>query len=159
MSVNIAILNGRLGTEPKFTTHGSLSKCTFTVATNENWTDKASGEKKEKTDWHDVIVWGKQAEICSSHLSKGCEVLIEGKNRTSFWQNKDGKKEKTTEIEVTKIQFLKLGKSKDNGTPRPVIKPKQEQYKPQGYRRTDGLSQTVLRDSLQTIMQGVGAYA
>lgn len=106
MSVNKVILLGRLGQDPelKFTPTGS-AVCNFSVATSENWTDKA-GQKQEKTEWHRVVVWGKLAELCNQYLAKGRQVFLEGKLQTRSWDDKDGNKKYTTEINATTIQFI-----------------------------------------------------
>ncbi len=106
MSVNKVIILGRLGQDPelKYTPSGA-GVCNFSVATSENWTDK-SGQKQEKTEWHRVVVWGKLAELCNQYLTKGRQVFLEGKLQTRSWDDKDGNKRYTTEINATTIQFI-----------------------------------------------------
>lgn len=107
MSVNKVILLGRLGQDPelKYTPSGA-AVCNFSVATSESWTDKNSGQKNEKTEWHRVVVWGKLAELCNQYLSKGRQAFIEGKLQTRAWDDKDGNKRYTTEIAATTVQFI-----------------------------------------------------
>jgi single-strand DNA-binding protein len=107
MSVNKVILVGRLGQNPevRYTPSGA-AVANFSVATNENWVDKASGQKQEKTEWHKVVVWGKTAENCNQYLSKGRQVYIEGRLQTRQWQDKDGQTKYTTEVQAQTVQFL-----------------------------------------------------
>ncbi len=106
MSVNKVILLGRLGQDPelKYTPSGS-GVCNFSVATSESWTDK-SGQKQEKTEWHRIVVWGKLAELCNQYLAKGRQVFVEGKLQTRSWDDKDGNKRYTTEINAATVQFI-----------------------------------------------------
>ena len=100
------IVLGRLGNDPelKYTNSGT-AVCNLSVATSEKWTDK-SGEKQEKTEWHRVVVWKKQAENCNQYLAKGRQVLVEGKLETRSWDDKDGNKRYTTEITASNVQFI-----------------------------------------------------
>ena len=99
-SVNKVILIGNLGRDPevRYTQNGT-AVANFTLATNEVWNDK-SGARQEKTEWHRVVVWGKQAEIAREHLSKGKQVYIEGSIQTRQWDDREGNKRTTTEIKV-----------------------------------------------------------
>jgi single-strand DNA-binding protein len=106
MSVNKVILLGRLGQDPEIRyTPTSAAVCNFSIATSESWTDKA-GEKKEKTEWHRIVVWGKLAELCNQYLSKGRQVFVEGRLQTRSWDDKDGTKRYTTEIVANTVQFI-----------------------------------------------------
>ena len=100
MSVNKVILIGNLGGDPevRFMPNGN-AVANMTVATSERWTDKQSGEKREKTEWHRVCIYGKLAEIAGQYLRKGSKVYIEGQNETREWE-KDGVKRYTTEVVV-----------------------------------------------------------
>lgn len=104
--INKAIVIGHLGNDPevKYTASGK-AVATLSVATNENWTNK-DGQKEERTEWHRVVVWGKQAENCGEYLKKGRQVYIEGRIQTRSWQDKDGNKKYTTEIVANNVQFL-----------------------------------------------------
>src|ERR1051325_4567792 len=109
-SINKVIVIGNLGADPELRyTPGGQAVCDLRVATTEQWTDK-SGERKEQTEWHRVVVWGKQAENCSQYLSKGRQVYVEGRLRTRQWDDKDGNKRYTTEIVAQTVQFLGGGR-------------------------------------------------
>ena len=106
-SVNKAIVVGNLGRDPEVRfTSGGQAVANFSVATSEQWTDKANGEKKEKTEWHRIVVWGKVAELCGQYLAKGRKVYIEGRLQTREWTNKEGVKMNTTEIVANQVVFL-----------------------------------------------------
>ena len=104
-SLNKVQLIGRLGQDPKCEQVGDSTVCNFSVATNEYWNDKATGEKKESTEWHRIVVWNKQAELAQAFLKSGSQVYLEGKIQTRQWE-KDGEKRYTTEVKVSTIQFL-----------------------------------------------------
>ncbi len=106
MSINKVMLIGRLGQDPelKYTPSGS-AVCNFSLATSESWTDK-SGQKQEKTEWHRIVVWGKLAELCNQYLAKGRQAFIEGSLQTRQWEDKQGQKRYTTEINARNVQFL-----------------------------------------------------
>ncbi|MFP6654991.1 MAG: single-stranded DNA-binding protein [Myxococcota bacterium] len=104
--VNKAILIGNLGRDPELrTTPNGQSVVNFTLATSESWTDK-SGERVERTEWHRIVVWGRTAEMCNQYLSKGRSVYIEGRIQTREWEDKDGNKRTTTEINANTVNFL-----------------------------------------------------
>ena len=106
MSVNKVILVGRLGQNPevRYTPSGA-AVANFSIATNESWLDK-SGQKQERTEWHRIVVWGKLAELCSQYLTKGRQAYVEGRLQTREWQDKDGAKKYTTEVQAQTVQFL-----------------------------------------------------
>jgi single-strand DNA-binding protein len=106
MSVNKVILVGNLGKDPevRYTQTGS-AVANFSVATSEQWNDR-DGKKQERTEWHNIVVWGKQAEHCGQYLSKGRQVFIEGSIRTRSYDDKSGNKRYITEIVAQRIQFL-----------------------------------------------------
>ena len=99
--INKVILVGNLGRDPeiRYTADGKPI-ANFPIATSESWTDKNTGERREKTEWHRVVVFGKLAEICGEYLSKGRQVYIEGKLQTNKWQGQDGQDRYTTEVVV-----------------------------------------------------------
>jgi single-strand DNA-binding protein len=99
--INKVILVGNLGQDPevRYTADGKAI-ANFTIATSESWKDKNSGEKREKTEWHRVVVFGKLAEICGEYLSKGKQVYVEGKLQTRKWQGQDGQDRYTTEVVI-----------------------------------------------------------
>ncbi len=105
-SVNKVILIGHLGRDPEVRyTQGSTAVANFTLATNEVWNDK-SGGKQERTEWHRIVVWGKQAELAGEYLKKGRQVYIEGTLQTRQWDDREGNKRSTTEVKALKVVFL-----------------------------------------------------
>lgn len=112
-SFNKVLLIGNLTRDPEITDLDSGVKLAkFTLATNKNWSTK-EGEKKEQTDFHNVVAWRKLAEICGKYLKKGSAVLIEGKLSTSKYKNKAGESRSTTEIYADEINFIKYKKNQD----------------------------------------------
>lgn len=104
--VNKVIILGTLGRDPETRyAQSGTAFCNFSVATSEQWTDKQSGERKEQTEWHNIVAMGKQAELCQQYLHKGDKAYIEGKLRTSNWE-KDGQKHYRTEVVLQNVQFL-----------------------------------------------------
>jgi len=116
--VNKVILIGNIGKDPetKFFPNGD-AVCNVTLATSESWTDKASGEKKERTEWHNVVFMRKLAEIAGQYLKKGSKVYVEGSLRTRKWE-KDGQDRYTTEIVAQDMQMLD-GKPTEQHEPAP----------------------------------------
>lgn len=113
--VNKVILVGRLGADPELKSVGqSQSVARLSVATSEQWTGK-DGQRQERTEWHRVVVWGRQAENCGKHLSKGRQVYIEGRLQTRQWEDQQGQKRYTTEIVANTVQFLGGGAGADRG--------------------------------------------
>ncbi len=105
--VNKVIIVGNLGQDPETRYMPSGSAVTnFTVATNESWKDKQTGEQKERTEWHRVSMFNRLAEVAAEYLRKGSQVYIEGKLRTRKWQGKDGNDRYTTEIIADEMQML-----------------------------------------------------
>ena len=106
-SVNKVILIGNLGRDPEVRyTQGGSAVANLNLATNEVWNDK-DGQKQERTEWHRVVVWGKQAEIAKEYLVKGRQIYVEGSLQTKQWEDKDGNKRYTTEIRCQR--FLMIG--------------------------------------------------
>ncbi len=104
--INKAILIGNLGADPELrSTGGGQAVCEMRLATSRKWTSK-EGEKKEDTQWHRVVVWGKQGESCKQYLAKGRQCYVEGRLQTREWEDKDGNKRWTTEIVAERVQFL-----------------------------------------------------
>lgn len=126
--VNKVIIVGTLGQDPevKYLTNGN-AVCNLSLATSEQWKDKQTGEKKEKTEWHRVVMFGKVAEIAGEYCRKGSQVYIEGKLETREWE-KDGVKRYTTEIKVDMQGTMQLlgGKPADGGN----AAPRQQQSRP-----------------------------
>ncbi len=109
-SVNKVTVLGNLGKDPEVRyTPGGQAVANFTIATNESWTDKATGNKQERTEWHKIVVWGKLAELSGEYLSKGRQVYVEGRLQTREWADKEGKKNYTTEIVAQQVVFLSSG--------------------------------------------------
>jgi single-strand DNA-binding protein len=106
MSVNKVILIGRLGKDPetRYMTSGE-AVTNATLATSENWKDK-SGEKQEKTEWHNLVFYRRLAEIAGEYLKKGSQIYVEGKLQTRKWQTKEGQDRYTTEIVVNEMTML-----------------------------------------------------
>ena len=105
--INKVIIVGNLGKDPDTRYMPSGSAVTnFTVATNESWKDKATGEQKDRTEWHNVATFNRLAEISAEYLRKGSQVYIEGKLRTRKWQDKSGQDRWTTEIVADEMQML-----------------------------------------------------
>lgn len=105
-SVNKAIILGNLGRDPELRHTGSGTPvCNFPVATSERFQDKG-GEWQERTEWHTIVVWGRQGENCAKYLAKGRSVYVEGRIQTRDWQDKDGNKRYTTEIVANTVQFI-----------------------------------------------------
>ncbi len=104
--VNKVILVGNLGANPEMRfTQGGQAVANLRLATTERWTDR-NGQKQEATEWHRVVVWGKQAEIVGQYLTKGRQVYVEGRIRTRQWQDQQGQKRYTTEIVAQSVQML-----------------------------------------------------
>ena len=106
-SVNKAILIGNLGKDPelRYTPNGA-AVCSFSIATTEKWRDRQTNEMKEQTDWHNIVLWGKQAENAKEYLQKGSPVYIEGRIQTRSYDDKDGNKCWRTEVVGQRMQFL-----------------------------------------------------
>jgi single-strand DNA-binding protein len=106
-SLNKVMLIGNLGDEVKmhhFDGGGCIGR--FSIATNESYTNKTTGEKVSNTEWHNVVVKNKAAEICEKYLKKGDKIYVEGKIKTRKWQSEDGVQRYSTEIHVTEFNFL-----------------------------------------------------
>ena len=105
--INKVILVGNLGRDPEIRYfQDGTAVANFTIATSDSWTDKQSGEKKERTEWHRIVAFRRLAEICGEYLSKGRQVYIEGKLQTREWEDKDGNRRFTTEIVAQTMQML-----------------------------------------------------
>ena len=105
--INKVILVGNLGKDPEvryMPSGGAVAN--LTIATAESWKDKTTGEQKEQTEWHRVVMFGRLGEIAGEYLKKGSQVYIEGKLQTRKWQDKDGQDKYTTEIVANEMQML-----------------------------------------------------
>jgi len=109
--VNKVILLGNLGKDPEVSyTQGGTARCRFSLATGETYTDNA-GNRQDKTEWHNIVVWGKQGENVGKFLKKGRQVYIEGKIQTRSWDDeKSGQKKYMTEINAQRVVFLGGGR-------------------------------------------------
>ncbi|WP_438616750.1 single-stranded DNA-binding protein [Myxococcus llanfairpwllgwyngyllgogerychwyrndrobwllllantysiliogogogochensis] len=104
--LNKVMLIGNLGADPELrATPGGKAVANMRLATTDTWTDKA-GEKRERTEWHRIVVWGKLAELCHQHLTKGRQVFVEGQLQTREWTDKENRKNFTTEVIATQVTFL-----------------------------------------------------
>ena len=105
--INKVILIGNLGQDPETRYMPSGGAVTnFTLATNESWKDKQTGEQKDRTEWHKVAMFGRLAEIAAEYLRKGSQVYVEGRLQTRKWQDRDGNDRYTTEIVANEMQML-----------------------------------------------------
>jgi single-strand DNA-binding protein len=133
-SVNKVILIGNLGKDPevRHLENGAVV-ANFSIATSEVYTDKSTGEKKEITDWHDIVVWRGLAEVAEKYLKKGYKVYIEGKIKKRSWQDKENITRYTTEIIADELNILSRPEGgdkttssnapyKEEGTPTPPLK-------------------------------------
>ena len=114
-NLNKVLLIGRLGKDPevRYTKDGS-AVANLRLATSEQWTDKA-GAKQERTEWHSVVLWGRQAEIAEQYLQKGRLVYIEGRIETRKWQDQSGADRYTTEVRAQTLQMLDRGEGGGGG--------------------------------------------
>ena len=112
--VNKVILVGNLGRDPEIrTTPSGQSIAKFSLATSNRWTDR-DGQRQERTDWHNIVCWGKQAEIAGQYLTKGKQIFVEGRLQTDSWDDKEtGKKMYRTEVVCNNFQML--GSRRDEG--------------------------------------------
>ena len=105
--VNKVILIGNLGKDPELRYTGSgTAVCNFSIATTEKWRDQQSNEMKERTEWHNIVLWGRQGENAKEYLQKGSPVYIEGRIQTRSYDDKEGNKRWITEIVGQRMQFL-----------------------------------------------------
>lgn len=148
-SVNKAIIVGNLGKDPEVnSTQGGTKVVTLSVATSEQWRDKASGEKKENTSWHRIVIFGSGendglAGVAEKYLRKGSKVYVSGKLQTRKWTDKDGIERYTTEIVLSGFGAeLVLLDKQGNGGPPPANSP--DDY---GTSRSSGASDSGMRDA------------
>jgi len=112
MSVNKVILVGRLGRDPETRyTGGGQAVCNFSMATDESFKSK-SGERQKRTEWHKIVVWGKQAEIAQQYLKKGSQIYLEGRIQSREWMDKEN--QKRTSFEIVATNFRMLGSRSDS---------------------------------------------
>ena len=118
-SVNKVILVGNLGRDPELRyTPGGQPVANFSIATSESWNKKDGSGKEERTEWHRIVAWGRTAELCAQYLAKGRTVYIEGRLQTREWENKEGQKQRTTEVIAISVQFIGGGGGAGGAAPR-----------------------------------------
>lgn len=136
-SVNKVIIIGNLGRDPEIRySKEEMAICKLNIATTRTWTDKTSKEKHEETEWHRVTVFGKQGESCGKYLSKGRQCYVEGRLKTTSYEDKDGVKKYSTDIIADTVQFLggkdggsstpSSGSTSDGGWKRPPLGPEDD---------------------------------
>ena len=122
-SVNKAILVGNLGRDVELRyTPGGAALANLSVATTEVWNDK-TGQRQEKTEWHRVVVWGKQAETLQEYLLKGRQIYVEGRLQTRKWDDRDGNTRYTTEVRADRVVLLGRRDGDAGGQPERVERP------------------------------------
>lgn len=115
MSVNKVILVGNLGADPELRYTNSQQPVTeLRLATSRKWKDR-EGQMQDQTEWHRIVVWGKQAEHCKEYLAKGRQVYVEGRLQTRSWEDRDGNKRYTTEVVAQNVVFLSSGRGGGGG--------------------------------------------
>jgi single-strand DNA-binding protein len=126
--VNKVILLGRLGKDPESRQAANQNVCNFSMATSEKYKDKASGETKETTEWHNVVAWGSLADIITRYVHKGDNIYIEGKLKTRSWE-KDGVTRYTTEVLASNIVLLgNKPQGQSNQAPPQSAAPQEQTY-------------------------------
>lgn len=112
--INKVILIGNLGADPEIRyTQSGTPVVNFRIATTERWKDK-DGQQQEQTEWHNVVAWGRLAEICGEYLAKGSKVYVEGKLQTRKWQDQNGNDRYTTEVIAREMKMLSPRGTGDN---------------------------------------------
>lgn len=116
MSVNKILLVGRVGrdAEVRYTPSGT-AVCNVSIATGRSWKDKASGERRDETEWHRVVIYDRLAEVAGEMMTKGRLVYIEGRNKTRKWEDKQGGEHYTTEVIASEFQMLDAKPVPDDG--------------------------------------------
>lgn len=116
--VNKVILIGNLGADPEIRHLPSgIPVANFRIATSETFRDKTTGEKREQTEWHNIVAWRGLAEVVEKYVKKGSKVYVEGKLRTRQWQDKDGVQRYTTEIQADELTMLDRPSGERSATP------------------------------------------
>jgi single-strand DNA-binding protein len=114
-SVNKVILIGNLGDDPELRyTDSGTAVCNMSLATNESYTDQ-DGNEVDRTEWHDIVAWGRLGEVCNEYLERGSQIYVEGTLRTSEWQDQDGNTRTSTEVKALETNFL--GRASDGQVP------------------------------------------
>lgn len=133
--INKVIIVGFLGNDPELRTMpNGEAVANISVATSEAWTDKSTGERREVTEWHRIVFYRRQAEICGEYLKKGSRVYLEGRLRTRKWQDQNGQDRYTTEIQGDVLQMLDSRSDRQSDGYEPTAQPRypsQSQSTPQ----------------------------
>lgn len=145
--INKVILIGHLGRDPELRyTSGGTPVANFSIATNEVYQDR-QGQRQERTEWHNIVVWSKLAEICNQYLSKGRLVYIEGRLQTREWDDRDGNKRRTTEIVANEMKML--GGPGDSQGMRPASTPNRApRNEPAGGETSDSMELGISDDDI-----------
>lgn len=131
-SLNKVLIIGNLGKDPETRhTAGDDTICNITVATSETWKDKSTGDKKESTEWHRIVFFGRLAEIAGQYLRKGSAVYVEGRLQTRKWQDQNGQDRYTTEIRGDEMKMLGGKPEGQNQPQQPEQRPQQRNSAPQ----------------------------
>lgn len=118
-SFSQTILVGNLGADPELSyTPSGTAKAVIRLATHEVWND-AQGERRTRTEWHRTVYWGRMAEVCGEILGKGDMILVEGRNQTRSWEDRDGNRRYMTEVIGRRMQLLKKKVNGDGAEPQP----------------------------------------
>ena len=141
--VNKVIVLGNVGQDPEVRyAQSGMCFCNLSVATSESWKDKQAGERKERTEWHRVVLQGKLAEIAGEYVKKGSQVYFEGRLQTRKWQGQDGQDKYTTEIIVDSFSgVMQLLGGKQQQPSQPAQQQQQQQQQQGGYSRQQQQSQ------------------
>jgi len=117
--VNKVILVGRLGQDPELNqTNSGTAVCNMRMATGDSYTNR-DGEEVDTTEWHDVVAWGRLAEICGEYLGKGRQVYVEGTLQTRQWEDRDGNARYNTEVKALDVVFMSGGEQGGSSAPKP----------------------------------------
>src|SRR5215207_9760718 len=111
--MNRTQLIGRLGRDPEGGQSGTGTYANFSLATNEYWADRASGERVEHTEWHQLVCYDRLSEIALEFLTKGSEIYVEGRHRATKWTDKDGKEQRSTEVRIDELKMLRRAPNAD----------------------------------------------
>ena len=131
-SVNKVILIGNLGKDPEVRVLENGTKLVrFSIATSETYNDKATGEKREVTDWHNIVVWRALADVADKYLTKGQKVYVEGKLKTRSWQDESGTTKYATEVVADNFTMLSPKSESSSGGNTPNYSPQDTPQKPQ----------------------------
>lgn len=141
-SVNKVVLVGNLGKDPemRYTQNGG-AVANFSIATTESWKNKQTGEYENKSEWHNIVVFGKFGEMCGQYLKKGAKIYVEGKLQTRKWQGQDGQDRYTTEIIANDIQMLDSKDGQQQNAAPQQMQPAQPQMQQQPLQQHTGFQQ------------------